>query len=79
MRADNPGFFEIATTREVVTTATRVGLVVGTLLGAINHGPDILSDSMTPLRWLQFCLTYLVPYGVSTYSSTKMIQHRQET
>ena len=62
-----------ATSRPVATTAIRIALVVGTVLAAINHGPSILDLSLAPAQYLQIGLTYLVPYGVSTYSSVKVL------
>jgi hypothetical protein len=62
-----------ATSRPVTTTALKIALLVGTVLAAINHGPSILEMSLTPAQYLQISLTYLVPYGVSTYSSVKVL------
>ena len=61
----------------VVKTAFKVSLVVGTILALINHGPAILDLSLTGGAVFQILLTYLVPYGVSTYSSAKIIVGNQ--
>jgi len=43
----------------------RIAAVVGSILNLINQG-DALFDA-TAVNWWKFCLTYLVPYLVSTY------------
>jgi hypothetical protein len=47
--------------------ALKLALVVGTLLTLINQG-DVLLRGLAP-DWLKLVLTYLVPYGVSTWTS----------
>lgn len=61
--------------RPVVLTAIKVALVVGTVLALINHGPALLALELSRQQILQIALTYLVPYGVSTYSSVKMLKN----
>jgi hypothetical protein len=58
--------------RPVVLTALRVALFVGTVLALINHGPALLALEISRKQVLQIAPTYLVLYGVSTYSSIKM-------
>lgn len=53
----------------VVHRALKVAAVVGSLLAAINHGGALLSGMFGMENAIQVGLTYLVPYGVSTYSS----------
>ncbi|MFT7221553.1 MAG: hypothetical protein ACI8Z1_003175 [Candidatus Azotimanducaceae bacterium] len=62
-----------AVSRRVILTATRLALIVGTLLAIINHGPALLALEVSDSAWLKIGLTYLVPYGVSTYSSVSML------
>ncbi len=62
--------------RPVVLTAIKVALVVGTVLALINHGPALLALELSRQQMLQIALTYLVPYGVSTYSSVKMLKNQ---
>ena len=69
-------FVAIALSREVVMTALKVSLIVGTILALINHGAGIIQLTLTGENVLQICLTYLVPYCVSTYSSVEAIRHR---
>ena len=62
--------------RPVVLTAIKVALVVGTVLALINHGPALLALELSRQQMLQIALTYLVPYGVSTYSSVKTLKNQ---
>ena len=72
-------FLRLASQPEVVQTASRIALLVGTLLVLINHGPTIAEGTMTLRSYLQAGLTYLVPYAVSTYSSVSvMLRQREE-
>ena len=48
--------------------------MVGTLLALINHGDSILSMSMGGEDMVKVALTYLVPYGVSTWSAVGAIK-----
>ncbi len=66
-------YVSIACRPEVLGTAVRISLVVGTILALINHGPAIFDLSLSSQNLMQIVLTYLVPYGVSTYSSVKVI------
>jgi hypothetical protein len=62
-----PTFRELAfgsgTPRKAVMTA----MVVGTVLAAINHGDVFLSGEL-PSLW-KVCLTYCVPYCVTTWGA----------
>ncbi|WP_171172978.1 nitrate/nitrite transporter NrtS [Ruegeria sp. HKCCD8929] len=73
-----PGFFEIALRPSVVKRASRVALVVGIVLGLLNHGDAILSGAVTNGQLAKICLTFLVPYSVSTYSSVLAIRERDQ-
>lgn len=68
------GFLALAASGQVVRTASKLSLVVGTILALINHGPGIANASLSDGNVLQIALTYLVPYCVSTYSSVRAIQ-----
>jgi len=72
-------YLTIALSSEVLGTALRLALVVGTILALINHGAEILQGTLTKGNIYQMALTYLVPYSVSTYSSVKAIQKRVNT
>jgi len=41
----------------------------GTILTTINQGDILLTGAVTPLVVLKICLTYMVPYSVSTVSA----------
>lgn len=63
----------IVFSKDVVTRAIKVSLLVGTLLALINHFPSIMAFSFTIETVLQITLTYFVPYAVSSYSSYQAI------
>ncbi len=72
---ENPhGASWLAVAREpaIVERALRVAAVVGTLLVAINYTDRFLSGSLGSLDWIKMGMTYLVPYGVSTYTAVEM-------
>jgi hypothetical protein len=73
-----PTIINIAFRPEVFKTALKVSLLVGTILALINHSPAIFSLSITKQNLLQIILTYLVPYGVSTYSAVKVIIRNEQ-
>lgn len=72
----NESFLSIALSRNVVARATRVALIVGTVLALINHGDRILGLTLTGSNIWQILLTYLVPYAVSTWSAVGAIRER---
>jgi len=53
----------------IVGNATKVALVVGTILNLINQG-NALFGSET-ISWPHMFLNYLVPYCVASYSAAK--------
>jgi hypothetical protein len=52
---------------EIAATATRVSLLVGTVLNLINQGPELLAR--TGVSWPKIAMNYLVPFCVATYSA----------
>ena len=66
---NDQSFFSVALSRIVVVRAIKVALLVGTILALINHGGKFLSMSLSSGDWFKVILTYLVPYGVSTWSA----------
>ncbi|MBI5154114.1 nitrate/nitrite transporter NrtS [Candidatus Poribacteria bacterium] len=58
-----------ALSKPVVRRSLRVAGVVGSILLLVNHGDAILARDVSIGRVVRILLTYLVPYGVSTYSS----------
>jgi len=73
-------FIEIASQRPIVMRGLKYGLVVGSILIAINHGNAIVEGTVDATRIFQMVLTMLVPYCVSTASSVAaVLDHRAET
>ena len=70
-----PTFGSLALSGGVVLRATKVSLLVGSILALINHGQAIYELSLTRTSIIQILLTYFVPYSVSTYSSVKALQN----
>lgn len=62
-------WFACATQRHIVIFALKMASVVGTILMFINHGEEIIFGTLKLIDIVQICLTYTVPYSVSTYSS----------
>ena len=52
--------------------AIRIALVVGTILGIINHYDMFLSGNYETSRIVKMLITYLVPFSVSLYSTTRI-------
>jgi|GEM_PF-292553 len=67
------GWFKIALQKNILMRALKVALVVGSILMLINHGDVILSNGLSIKESIKITLTYLVPYCVSTYSSTEAV------
>ena len=65
------GWIEVALRPEILKRGIKVGLLVGTVLALINHGEKILTMTMDLESLVQVGLTYLVPFGVSTWSSVQ--------
>ncbi|MFN6565690.1 nitrate/nitrite transporter NrtS [Dendronalium sp. ChiSLP03b] len=53
--------------RQLMPTAFKVALFIGSLLFAINHAWALLTGHMTSERWISGGLTYIVPYMVSIH------------
>ena len=71
-----PGWLALACSAAVVRRALVFGVVVGSVLVAINHGDALLRGELTAGRWLRMGLTVLVPYVVSTLSSVLALNTR---
>lgn len=70
------GFIQLARSKEIVVTAVKVSVVVGSILVLINHHEKFLTLAFTRADILKIALTYLVPYSVSTWSAVKALQRR---
>ncbi|MBS4052975.1 MAG: nitrate/nitrite transporter NrtS [Methylomonas sp.] len=66
-------WLKIALQKNILMRAIKVALVVGSILMLINHGDVILSNGLQIKEFIKITLTYLVPYCVSTYSSTETV------
>ena len=47
-------------------TASKIALVVGTLLTAVNQGGVIMDGSATTATWLRTAANYVIPYTVAS-------------
>ena len=65
-------YCEISTSRSVVKRAIKVALLVGTTLNIINQGEAFLSLEIANINFIKLCLTYVVPYSVTTYTAVVM-------
>lgn len=63
----------IALQKTILLRAIKIALIVGTILMIINHGDVMLSDGLSIKEYTKIILTYLVPYCVSTYSSSEAV------
>lgn len=52
---------------QIIASATRVSLLVGTVLNLVNQGPVLVSQ--TGISWPKIAMNYIVPYCVATYSA----------
>ncbi len=58
-------------TRTILLNATKVSLIVGTLLNVINQWEYIIATQ--EIMFGHLLLNYLVPFFVSTYSGAKAL------
>ena len=72
-------WLRIASTKPIVMRGLKYGLVVGSILIAINHGNAIADGSVDSTRLIQMLLTLLVPYCVSTASGVGAIMDQRDT
>jgi len=54
--------------RATLWFSIRMALIVGTILGIINHGQAIVTGHFTSDRLFSLLLTYCVPFSVSLFS-----------
>lgn len=59
----------IAARRQLMLSALKVALVVGTLLNLVNQGGNLLDG--LPLNTVQMLLNFVVPFCVSSYSAAR--------
>ncbi len=53
--------------REMITTAIRVALIVGSVLFVINHSYALIQGKMDRSRWISAFLSYIVPCCVNIH------------
>ena len=66
-----PSWFSIAMRGTIVIRSIKIALVVGSVLGLLNHGDKILTGALNNSDIYKIIITYLVPYCVSTYSAVQ--------
>ncbi len=66
-------WLRIATRRDIVTRSSKVAMIVGTILIAINYGDRLIIGAILPNEWMKMMLTFCVPYCVSTYASVSAV------
>jgi hypothetical protein len=64
--------------RDTLIRSTKTALVVGTVLGLINHGPALLAGRFTVEHLGPLLLTYLVPFSVATYGQIQGKRQRDQ-
>ena len=72
-----PDFFILMFSKGVMQRASKVSLLVGTILALINHGDVLWVGGITTTVTVKILITFLVPYLVSAYSSVRAIQSGQ--
>lgn len=67
-------FLALAFSQPILANSTRIALVVGTLLNAINQGERLVSGG--DILWTSLLLNYLIPFCVASYSAVRLTLHR---
>jgi len=62
--------------RPVVLRSLMVAVLIGTILNAINQGPELLAGQHVSL--LKVLLTYVVPFCVASYGAYSAFRQRVE-
>ncbi|MGD9902737.1 MAG: hypothetical protein AB7U83_04645 [Vicinamibacterales bacterium] len=73
--ASSASLLVVASRGHAVKAALRVAAVVGTLLNAVNNGPQWWAQS--PVSPWRVALNYLVPFLVASYSAARQEQRRR--
>ena len=66
-------WLRIARRRDIVIRSSKVAMIVGTILIAINYGDRLITGDILPNEWAKMLLTFCVPYCVSTYASVSAV------
>ena len=75
MRAREERWLQTARRAEIVRSAVKVSLVVGTLLLLINQADALLSGGISKGMIVKILLTYSVPYCVLTYAAVQALRN----
>jgi membrane-associated PAP2 superfamily phosphatase len=67
-RGNQRPFITYCFERATLWFSIRMALVIGTILGIINHGQAIVTGHFTSDRLFSLLLTYCVPFSVSLFS-----------
>ncbi|MGE3642926.1 MAG: nitrate/nitrite transporter NrtS [Beijerinckiaceae bacterium] len=67
-------WLKLALSPNVRMRATKVALLVGVILAAINYGDRLFEGSLQPRDVVKLLMTFVVPYCVSTYSAVSAMQ-----
>lgn len=70
-------FIRHAKRKHNIGRAIKVGLVVGTILAAINHYDMFLVGEYSITRFIQIGVTYLVPFSVNLHGSAMSGRHHE--
>lgn len=68
-------FFQYATDKSCLSRSIKVALVVGTINALITQYDAVFCRTLTSRNIFQIILTYLVPFGVATFSSVMQARH----
>lgn len=63
-----------ALTKDILIRSTKVALVVGTILGLINHGDAMVAGNLTIESTIKIAVSYCVPFSVSTWSAVQTVK-----
>jgi hypothetical protein len=70
-------WFRLALRKDILARGLKIGVVVGTLLTAINYGYVLIVGEVLPLMYWKILMTYCVPFCVSTYASVEAARASQ--
>ncbi len=71
-----PSFLSLCCQSDIMVRSMKTSLLVGTILAAINHGDKFMSGEIDSSSLLRIALTYLVPYGVSTFAAVQTLRRK---
>ena len=67
-----------AADKSILLRSVKTACVVGCVLAAINHGPELLAGSIEPEKFARILLTFLVPFGVATFAGVAGKRNQQK-